>query len=217
MFLQRYNNAMLILHAVQAIESEVKNIAELRLIKKAAAGDEDAFEKLARSYENKIYGYALRLLCDREDVEDALQETLIKLYKNIGKFSQKRSFAAWLMRITRNTCVDILRKRKGVESLEAMSEIGYVLPATKEDFLPEASAERMEQRRILAALIDSLPENKRAVIILRDIDGYTYSQIAQILNTSEGTVKSRLSRARAALRDGLCAEGVFSNFNNTGE
>lgn len=208
---------MLILHAVQAIESEVKNLAELRMIKKAAAGDADSFEKLARSYETKIYAYALRLLGDSEDAKDALQETLIKLYKNIGKFSQERSFAAWLMRITRNTCIDIIRARKGGESLEAMSEIGYVLPATKEEFLPEACAERTEQRKILAALIDRLPENKRAVIILRDIDGYTYSQIAQILNISQGTVKSRLSRARMELRDGLCAAGVFSNFNNTGE
>ena len=202
---------------LRAIESEIHSVTEARLIKRAAAGESDAFEKLARSYESRIYAYALRILRNKEDAKDALQETLIKIYKNIGSFSRRGSFAAWVFRIARNTCLDILRASKPEQSLDALTEVGLVLPVTREEYLPEASAERMEQRRILAKNIDELPELRRALIILRDVDGYSYDQIAHILNISEGTVKSGLNRARRSLRDSLAESGVFTNTQNTGE
>ena len=158
---------------------------EAILLKKAKRGDLAAFEALVRLYQNKIYALALRMTGDAEDAFDVAQESVLKLYRALPKFRQESSFSTWVYRITRNA------------SLEALYEQG----------LEPLAAENIEERVILAdehraleRLIAELPASLREVILLRDVDGYSYEEIAQILQTALGTVKSRLYRAREALR-----------------
>ncbi|MBS6511113.1 MAG: sigma-70 family RNA polymerase sigma factor [Clostridiales bacterium] len=170
---------------------------EAILLKKAKRGDLAAFEALVQLYKNKIYGLALRMTGDAEDAFDVAQESVLKLYRALPKFRQKSSFATWVYRIARNASLDFLRKKRASLSLEAMYEQGI------EPFAAENIEERvilMDENRALEQLIEELPAQLREVILLRDVDGYSYEQIAQMLQTTLGTVKSRLYRARETLR-----------------
>ncbi len=170
---------------------------EAILLKKAKKGDLDAFEALVQLYQNKIYALALRMTGDADDAFDVSQESVLKLYRALPKFRQEASFSTWVYRITCNAALDFLRKKRASLSLEALYEQG----------LEPLAAENIEERVILAdehraleRLIAELPASLREVILLRDVDGYSYEEIAQILQTALGTVKSRLYRAREMLR-----------------
>ena len=170
---------------------------EAILLKKAKKRDLDAFEALVQLYQNKIYALALRMTGDADDAFDVSQESVLKLYRALPKFRQEASFSTWVYRITRNAALDFLRKKRASLSLEALYEQG----------LEPLAAENIERRvilsdenRALEKMIEELPAQLREVILLRDVDGYSYEEIAQILQTALGTVKSRLYRAREMLR-----------------
>jgi len=176
---------------------------EDELVKLASRGESDAFEQLMTTHENKMYAVALRMCGNREDAQDCLQEAMIRIYKALGSFKSQSSFATWAYRITMNTCLDELRRRKvrTSTSLDAMLETGW--SPSDEDDTPEHHALRSEQRHALERSIAALPEDMRAAIVLRDVQGYSYEEIARILDTNVGTIKSRISRSREKLRDGL--------------
>ena len=172
---------------------------ENQLIALAQKGDMQAFQKLLERYENKIYAVALRFCRNSEDAWDVAQEAAIKIYRALAKYHGRSAFSTWTYAITKNTALDFLRKRSKMHgreySMEA-SEFHMVFSeAHGEDFV-----EQRERLKNLLTLIEALPEPQRKVIILRDIDGYSYEEIAQILAVSKGTVKSRLSRARETIR-----------------
>ena len=171
---------------------------EERLIALAAGGDTDAFENLARAYQNKIYALALRVLGDRQDAFDASQEALIRLYRTLSSFSGRSAFATWVYRITKNVCIDILRRRKAEVPLDEAAAEAWSTPREED---PAEQAVRSEQRRRMKALIAALPRQQRQVVILRDVEGYAYQEIADILQLPLGTVKSRLKRARSTLME----------------
>ena len=176
---------------------------EHELIIKAGRGDAYAFEQLMSAHESKMYAVALRMCGNREDAQDCLQEAMIRVYRAISGFKGQSSFSTWVYRITMNSCLDELRRRKNrtATSLDAMLENGFA-PSDDGD-TPEQSSLRSEQRRVLERAIADLPDDMKAAIVLRDIQGCSYDEIAQALNANVGTIKSRISRGREKLRSML--------------
>lgn len=176
---------------------------ERELIHRAGRGDAYAFEQLMAAHENKMYAVALRMCGNREDAQDCLQEAMIRVYRAISGFKGQSSFSTWVYRITMNSCLDELRRRKSrtATSLDAMLENGF-MPSDEGD-TPEQSSLRAEQRRAMEKAIANLPEDMRSAIVLRDIQGCSYDEIARVLDTNVGTIKSRISRGREKLRSVL--------------
>jgi RNA polymerase sigma-70 factor (ECF subfamily) len=183
-----------------------KSLDEL-LVERAKRGDVAAFEQLISQYERKVYTIAYRLTGNYEDASDVAQEAFIRAYSSITEFRGDSSFATWLFRIVNNACLDELRKRKRqwVTSLDERLELGdgevdrQVAVANAEEG-PEQVLERAELQRTVQESIKSLDEEYRVVILMRDIQGYSYNEIAESLGINLGTVKSRLNRARHALK-----------------
>ena len=173
---------------------------ERELIIRAGRGDAYAFEQLMAAHENRMYAVALRMCGNREDAQDCLQEAMIRVFRAISGFKGQSSFSTWVYRITMNSCLDELRRRKSraAVSLDSMLESGFA-PSDESD-TPEESSLRSEQKRALEKAIAQLPEDMRAAIVLRDIQGCSYDEIARALDANVGTIKSRISRGREKLR-----------------
>lgn len=178
---------------------------EKALIAAARRGDTHSFNQLVSQYQDMVYNVAYRILGDDQAAADASQETFLSAYQAVGKF-KGGSFKAWLLRIATNACYDQLRlqKRRPTTSLEAI----YTDTDPSSHFVngresPEEHALRHELGQTLQRGIATLPPEQRATLVLSDVQGLSYSEIAQATGTSVGTVKSRLSRARARLRDHL--------------
>ena len=178
---------------------------EQKLIDAAIAGDSIAFERLIEPLEGRIYAVALRMCGNREDAQDCMQESMIRIYRALSSFKGQSSFSTWIYRITMNTCLDELRRRKARRStsLDTLLDSGW--SPTDETDTPERHAIQSEQRRTLERAIAELPEDMRAAVVLRDIQGLAYDEIASALNVNVGTVKSRISRGRERLREKLSA------------
>jgi len=174
------------------------------LIEKAKQGDMAAFEQIVIKYQSIIYNTALKISANTEDAYDISQEALLKIYKNIKYFEGKSKFSTWVYRIVTNTALDYIKKhRKGnVVSLNAeMGEDGdsYIDNMKDNALTPQEHLESEETKRLVHQALDKLNPNHRTVLVLRDINGLSYEEIAQVLMCSEGTVKSRINRARNAL------------------
>ncbi len=176
---------------------------ERELIQKAGRGDAYAFEQLMAAHESRMYAVALRMCGNREDAQDCLQEAMLRVYRAMSSFKGQSSFSTWVYRITMNSCLDELRRRKSrtATSLDAMLENGFA-PSDESD-TPEQNSLRNEQRRVMERAIANLPEDMRAAVVLRDIQGCSYEEIAQALSANVGTIKSRISRGREKLRAAL--------------
>ncbi|MGA7672128.1 MAG: sigma-70 family RNA polymerase sigma factor [Nitrolancea sp.] len=181
---------------------------EQRLIASAQRGDLDAFNQLVEQYERLVFAVSLRLLRDYQYAEDVTQDAFLRAYSSLAQYSGG-SFRAWLTRIATNRCYDVLRTshRRPAESLDERpfeEQPHWSLEPLPDD--PERLAIHAELGHRLERALDLLPEEQRLVVFLYDVHGYDYEEIAQISNISLGTVKSRLSRARARLRDLLNAD-----------
>ncbi len=174
---------------------------EKALIRRAKKGDVSAFEELIAGYEKKVYNTVYRFFNNSEDAMDITQEIFIKVFTSLRGFKENSSFSTWLYRIAVNTCIDFLRKKKD-ETLPINDEMVAGNDTTHSSFtqLPEEFVEKQELKQALMKAINSLPEEQRICVILRDIQGFSYTEISEILMCSLGTVKSRLSRGRRALR-----------------
>jgi len=181
---------------------------EQALIAAARRGDLRAFNELVLAYQDRVYNLAYRILGDPDAAADATQEAFLSAYQGLDRY-RGGSFRSWLMRIVTNACYDELRRRKRrpVTSLEALTEAGSSPPppTNTQPESPEAYAERQELHRLLEAAIQTLPPDQRITLVLSDVEGLSYQEIAEITGVALGTVKSRLSRARARLRDYLLA------------
>lgn len=174
---------------------------ETLLIKSAQKGDDAALEALLFVYEKKIYNVAYRYMGNEADAFDMAQESLIKIYKGLKSFRHESSFSSWIYRLTVNTCLDGLRKRKKEPlSLDCTMESGVVLEDKSID-TPETHTLNLESREDIQKAINTLSEDHRITVILRDIQGLSYDEIADTLSISIGTVKSRLSRGRQRLKE----------------
>lgn len=177
--------------------------ADGQLIAAARDGDLDAFNQLVERYERLVYAVCFRLLGTTQRAEDVTQETFIRTYTALDQF-RGGAFRSWLLRIATNQCYDLLRqeRRRASDSLNALPievEPRWTTGAPVDD--PAHFVERSELGRRLERALSELPDDQRLVVILSDVHGYPYSEIAEIAGVPPGTVKSRLSRGRARLRD----------------
>jgi RNA polymerase sigma-70 factor (ECF subfamily) len=176
---------------------------EKELIRLAQNGSREAFSTLVQAYKNKVFSLAMSLTGNRETADDLSQEVFIKAYLAIPKFRFRSEFGTWLYRIAVNRIKDYLRKasRRKEVSLEAIGEQEGILVGDQESREREAVEER--RRRLVHEVLRELPPKQQIILSLRDIQGYSYEEIARILKISAGTVDSRLFRARMMVRKRL--------------
>jgi RNA polymerase sigma-70 factor, ECF subfamily len=176
---------------------------ELELILRCKKNEFDAFETLISNYENKIYNLCFYTLKNKEDALDASQEVCLKIYKSISKFKGDSKFSTWVYRITHNTCMDFIKKRKDEVSFDEVTNL-EIHKEVRIDEIIESKELKMEIKKCILKISNDF----RTMIILRDVNGLSYQEISEILNIEVGTVKSRLNRAREALRNELIRNGV---------
>ena len=192
------------------------SLKETELIKKAASGNERAFEKLMLANQSNVYNLAFKLLKNSEDAMDASQEVFFKAYVKLSSFRGDCKFSAWLYRLTYNQCMDMLRKKTKVNetSLSVEDDTGeeseIEIPDSASN--PAEIAEKTEEREIIKREIDALPEDMRSVLIMREYGGLSYAEIAEATSMQEGTVKSKISRARKRLAEKLINYGTFDKY-----
>lgn len=184
---------------------------DLTIIEQVLRGNNNAFGQLVERYQTKVYNLALRMCGNEDDAYDLSQEAFVKAWQNLDSFHREAAFSTWLFRLTSNVCIDFLRsqKRRNAVSLSCLDDDNAVIQLDLPDpgLGPEAAVLAAEDRELLARALDQLPTDCRQIITLRAIDDLSYAQIAQVLNIQEGTVKSRLSRARAQLKNKLLQIG----------
>jgi RNA polymerase sigma-70 factor (ECF subfamily) len=186
---------------------------ELQAIKKVLGGDKSAFEELVLANQKNVYNLALKMTKNEEDALDISQEAFLKAYVQLGSYRGESRFSVWLYRLTYNLCIDFLRKKPRLAAVSLTYQgdtddaADIEIPDVRE--LPEDILLRRETRKTIADSIGKLGADYREILIMREITGMSYSDIAVTLNISEGTVKSRLSRARQNLVNILLKKGTF--------
>ncbi len=186
---------------------------ERSLIQKAQKGDMAAFEALVRQHERMVYNLALRTLGNDSDAQDASQEAFIKAWTGLGSFRGDSKFSVWLYRLVSNVCMDMLRRRKNEALSLTVSDDDRgetILDIPDESSSPQSLLEKKELREDIQSAINSLPEDYRRVILLRELADLSYEEIAKVLGLDIGTVKSRIFRARKKLCAILSDSGNFS-------
>ncbi|MBM6829234.1 sigma-70 family RNA polymerase sigma factor [Anaerotignum lactatifermentans] len=176
------------------------------LVALARQGDMDAFEALILQHEKIVYNIAFRMMGGGEDVKDMAQEVFLKVYRNLERFDGKSAFSTWIYRIAVNTCIDEIRKRKGKQTYSLDAELededgNYKKQFADEGGRPEEEILQKELRGEVLAALETLSPEHKAAVILRDIRGYSYEEIAEMIQMPLGTVKSRISRGRAQLKE----------------
>jgi RNA polymerase sigma-70 factor (ECF subfamily) len=182
-----------------------KGEEERQLVRLAQSGEEAAFEELIRRHQQRVFGLVSGILRRREDVEDVVQQVFLKVFVSLKRFDQRAAFSTWLYKISVNECWDYLRKKKvrplvyeADLSEEQVSRLDGVVSA---DQPPASSSDRAEARDLLERMMEKLPEQDRQLLILKEVEGFSVQELAEILDLNVNTVKVRLFRARARLMD----------------
>jgi len=192
--------------------------AEKKLVELSANGNVEAFETLVQAHQKRVYNIALRMAKDPEDALELSQDALVRAFTAIKKFRGESSFSTWLYRITMNVCTDFLRKRNKavVVSLEqgaAGDENSNAVQLPEKSPGPDELAEKKQLKEMVKQAMDLLSVEHRQVLILRDLMDLTYKDIANTLNVNEGTIKSRINRARDALKQVIIErEELFKDY-----
>ncbi len=182
---------------------------EKQWIEQAAAGDAAAFEVLVLRYQTQVYSLALRMVGNEADAQDLAQEAFVRVWKSLPSFQFSAQFSTWLYRLTTNICIDFLRAQKKHRqiSLTIAEEEQWDLEDPSPQ--PEDLVLAQDARETLTRAMDSLDPEERQILLLRSVNDCSYQQIGDIMGLREGTVKSRLSRAREQLRKKLSKSGNF--------
>lgn len=186
---------------------------EARLVALASEGNRGAFAELVEQYKNKIFHLAYRMLGNRQEAEDVVQDTFLRVYEHLASYDRSRKFSTWLYRIATNQCIDRLRRRRSVYSLDAdLAEgegmDGYSVLRTDEPG-PEESLMLTERQRMVFEAVASLPDKYKAAVALRYYQDLSMQEISDILQIPVSTVKTRIHRGREYLRRRLERENVL--------
>ena len=184
---------------------------ELELVERAQDGDRQAFKELVETYQRKVYGICIGMLKDPDDSKDVSQEVFIKVYRYLDKFNHQSSFYTWLYRITVNKCIDFIRKQKrkrevdyddGILRDDDVEGDDEILPS-RLGIHPDRVYGRKELRAKMLEALETLSEKHRTILILREVEGLSYEEMADVLQVSKGTVMSRLYHARRYFQDAV--------------
>lgn len=182
--------------------SKTTALSSASVVERAKTGDPAAFEELIDCYQRKVLSTAWRMLGNREDSHDAAQEVFLRVHKYLSGFRSDQDFAAWLYRIIVNVCRDHIRKRGArhqFASFESEREAGTLETlASGEDV--EANAIKSQQRALIAEALDTLSTKERAALVLRDLEGLSTEEVARVLGSSQTTVRTQISSARAKIK-----------------
>jgi len=194
--------------AVQRTQTAMQPTSDHALLEGTLAGDEDAFAELVGRYRNQITSYIYRMINDYDGAVDLAQETFVRVYRAAGRYESTYAFSTYIYRIATNLAISELRKRKrhrlvSLTGLLTSPDGEELMDFNPPDLNPlqDVVLVDAERRAVVKRAISTLPERYRAPLVLRDVEGKSYDEIAAILSTSEGTVKSRINRARNFLRD----------------
>jgi len=189
----------------------VEENEEIQLVQRARDGDREAFKELVETYQRKVYGICIGMLKDPDDSMDVSQEVFIKVYRYLDKFNQESSFYTWLYRITVNKCIDFIRKQKRKREVDYNDELLREGNVAGDDELlpsrlgihPDKVYGRKELREKMLEALKTLSEKHRTILVLREVEGLSYEEIADVLQVSKGTVMSRLYHARRYFQDAV--------------
>ncbi len=193
------------------MEIAVEEEREKELVERAKEGDQQAFKELVEAYQRKVYGICMGMLKDPADSKDVSQEVFIKVFRYLDSFNQESSFYTWLYRITVNKCIDFIRKQKrkrevdyddGILKDEEVEGDEELLPS-RLGLHPDREYGRKELRAKMLEALNELSEKHRTILILREVEGLSYDEMAEVLSISKGTVMSRLYHARRYFQDAV--------------
>jgi RNA polymerase sigma-70 factor (ECF subfamily) len=170
-----------------------------QLVRDAKAGDRTSFERIVVLHERLVLRVAQRLLLNGEDAKDAAQEVFIRLHSTLGRFDEEKDLGPWLYRLTVNICRDVMRRSKREMPIESAHD------AANESPDPEQSAMAAQQYQIVLNALRELPEREREVIVLRDLEGRSTREVAEILGSAEATVRSQISTGRVKMKNYVTA------------
>ena len=183
------------------------------LVHQAKNGSREAFSALMELYQGKVYNLVLRMTGSAEDAADLCQETFINVWKGLPNFQGGSSFSTWLYRLANNVCIDFIRREKNRKGMDVLSlnddEKDYDELIPDNGPSPQTQLEQRERRAALNRALGQLSEEHRQILLLREVSGLSYAEIAETVGLEEGTVKSRIARARLSLRNILREEGNF--------
>lgn len=189
-------------------------MTEQALIQAAQSGDQDAFAQLVEANQTMVYNLAYRMTGSPDDAADLTQEAFLNAWRGLSSFQGNSSFSTWVYRLASNACIDFLRRRKRRqqgESPHSLDDQEAPIPEPADPRgSPEEELERKELRRAVERGLQALPDHHRQVLIMRELSGLSYQEIGAVLDLDLGTVKSRIARARSALKNFLIQEGNFS-------
>jgi len=173
---------------------------DLALVQRVRTGELEAFNRLVELYQDYLFGVAYRILADRDHAADAVQDALLHAYRHLEGY-RGGSFRSWVTRIGVNACMDLLRarRRRPSQPFPDLEDESWE-PRAPDDQQPEARSARAARARALAEALQRITHDQRAAIVLYDVEGYDYEEIAALTGVSLGTVKSRIHRGRLALR-----------------
>lgn len=177
------------------------------LVEAFRQGRPDAFDAIVRAHQDRVYAFCARMLSDREEALDASQEVFLSAWRNLAAFRGESALSTWLLRIAANRCLNRIRQRKSAASREepwpdanSDGEGPEFQPASPEGSRPDRVAENREMGAILASALGRIDPDSRWLVLLADVEGFSYEELAEMAEVPVGTVKSRLHRARMALR-----------------
>lgn len=177
------------------------------LVTRCQAGDQDAFKELVQRYQRKVYGIAYGMLRDSEDAMDVTQEAFIRVHRYLDRFKGSSSFFTWLYRITVNLCIDHLRKEGKAQTVDYNDALSHAdqqeaaqLRPWSLDMNPGRAMDRKELREMIDKALDQLSANHRAVLLMREVEGLSYKEMADVMQCSKGTIMSRLFHARRRMQ-----------------
>jgi len=171
-----------------------EHLQDLELVRQSQAGDTEAFGQLITKYRTKMFGMVSGMVCNEHDARDLAQETFLKAWQSIARFEGRSSFYTWLYRIAMNMTICSLRRKRSLEERELNDDIPSSLPG------PRVNCQRLEIREQVNSALEELSPEHRAVIVLKELEGLQYHEIAEVLHLSIGTVMSRLFYARKHLQ-----------------
>ncbi len=183
--------------------SKQSDAGDMELVAQAWKGDREAFSELVRRYYERVYGTIYSLVGDRDDADDLAQEAFLKAYRSLSNFRGQSQFYTWVYRIGVNCCLDWMKSRNRRKDVSLEREPWGLDGVFRHPQASDAGVLRKELQAILEQAMETLPVEYRATLVLREIDGLAYDEIAYALGCSVGTVKSRLFRSRAQLREAL--------------